>query len=192
MKCIPALDLYLFLEGELSEQRSAEIKSHVSSCPRCRNALEARRTLLQAVDHIPLIRTPDGFSKQVLSKVNPLKPSLTEWLQAGAAALVFISLLGFASLLFSNQGWAEFMVKFVQSTIRSSREALIMGIKLIKTITIFINMFIQLTGLVIKNIFKVIPVMSTEIHVFTVALSVLIAIMIIFSFRQKFILGDKR
>ncbi|MBD3413222.1 MAG: hypothetical protein GF421_02175 [Candidatus Aminicenantes bacterium] len=191
MKCIPALELYLFLERELSDRRKAEIKTHLSSCPKCQESLEKRKSLVHAMEHIPSLQTPRGFSKQVLSRINPLKPSLSECLKAAAAAFVFISLLGFVFLAFSSHSLADLIVQLFQSIIHSSQEALILGIKFIKTISIFVNAFLQLTRLLIQNILAVFTVLSTEIQIFAVLISVLMAIGIIFYFKQKYILGDK-
>lgn len=192
MNCINPSEIYLFLEGELSEQRKAEIKSHLSSCPKCRQSLELRKHMLQAITKIPRYKTPPGFSRQVMSNIKPIKSSLSEWLQAGAAGVAFISILSVIFLIFSKQGLTESLVKFFQSIIHSSQEALIISIKFIKSLSVFINISIQLIGLFFKKFLTVMPIMSIEIQVFIVLFSILIAVMIIFSFRQKFILGDKR
>ncbi|HZX10102.1 MAG TPA: zf-HC2 domain-containing protein [Acidobacteriota bacterium] len=192
MKCINPSEIYLFLEGELSDQRKAEIKSHLDSCPKCRESLEQRKIMLQAITKIPLYKTPPEFSRQVMSNIKPIKSSLSEWLQAGAATVAFISILTFIFLAFSKQGLTELFINLFRSLIHSSQEALIISIKFIKSLSVFINMFIQLIGLFIKNFLSFMPTVSTEFQIGTVFFSILIAVMILFSIKQKLILGEKR
>jgi len=192
MKCINPSEIYLFLEGELSDQRNSEIKSHLDSCPKCRQSLEQRRTLIQAINKIPLYKAPPGFSSHVMSNIRPIKLTLFEWLQAGAAVLVFISVLSLIFLTISKQGLTEFSVTLLQSIIHSSKEALIISLKFLKFLSILFNMSIQIMSLFIKNILTFMLLLSPEIQIFTVLLTLLIAVMILFSLKQKIILGDKR
>jgi hypothetical protein len=192
MKCIHPSEIYLFLEGELSDQRQKEIQSHLDSCPKCRESFEQRKVLLQAAAEIPPYKAPSGFSRQVMSSIRPIRSSLSEWLQAGIAAVAFISILSFMFLAFSKQNLTDFSVSLFQSLIHSSQDALIIAIKFIKFLSVFINMFIQLIGLFIKNILTVIPIVSTELQIFAVIFTILIAAMILLTIKQKFILGDKR
>jgi hypothetical protein len=192
MKCINHSEIYLFLEGELSDQRKAEIKSHLDSCPKCRESLEQRKIMLQAITKIPLYKTPPKFSRQVMSNIKPIKSSLSEWLQAGAATVAFISILTFIFLAFSKQGLTELFINLFRSLIHSSQEALIISIKFIKSLSVFIIMFIQLIGLFIKNFLSFMPTVSIEFQIGTVFFSILIAVLILFSIKQKLILGDKR
>jgi uncharacterized C2H2 Zn-finger protein len=192
MKCINPSEIYLFMEEELSDQRETEIKAHLDSCPKCRKSFEQRKVMLQAINKIPLYKAPPGFSRQVMSRIKPIRSSSSERLQAGAAGVAFISILSFIFLAFSKQGLTEFSVNLFQSLIHSSQDALVISIKFIKSLSVFINMFIQLIGLFIKKILTVIPVASTEIQILTLLFSILIAVMILFSLKQKFILGDKR
>ncbi len=191
MKCTDPSEIYLFLEDALSEKKKTEIKSHIAFCQKCRLSLEKRERMLRAIHKIPPYKAPPGFSKKVMTNIHPIHSTLSDWLKAGAAALAFIFILSFLFLTFTNQGLTEFLVKLFQSLIQSSQEMLVASIKVIKILSVFINISIQLIGLIIKSILSVIPTVSTEIQVITVLFGILIAVMILLSLKQKFILGDK-
>ncbi|MFW6139818.1 MAG: anti-sigma factor family protein [Acidobacteriota bacterium] len=192
MKCINPSEIYLFLEGELTDQRKTEIKAHLTSCQKCRQSLEQRKRVLQAINQIPRYKAPSGFSRQIMANIKPIKSSLLEWLQAGAAAAAFIFILSFISLAISKQGLTEFFITLFQSIIHSSQEAFITSIKFIKFLSIFINMFLQIITLFLKNILSVMPIIRPEIQFFAVLFSILSAVIILFLLKQKLILGDKK
>jgi len=192
MKCIHPSDIYLYLEGELTGQRKADFESHIASCQKCRQSLEHRRYLFQGINEIPPYKVPKGFTNQVLSRIETIKPTPVEWLKAGAYSLIFLSILTFLFLIFSQQGFTEFSTQFLQSIINSSQDTVIVAIKFIKSIYVFIQIFIHLLGLTIKSILAITPVVPTEIQIFTIFFSIFITVTVIFSLKQKHILGDKR
>jgi hypothetical protein len=192
MKCLDPAEIYFYLEEELADQKKADVKSHLASCRKCRQSMEKKQHMLGAIKNIPRYKTPKGFTDQIMSKIEPVRPSLSEWFKAGAAAVIFISVVSLLFFAFSKQGLADFSVNSFQSAVQLSREALVTSIKFLKSVGVLIHMGLQLIGLILKSIHSVAPVMSTEIQIFTVLFVLLIALSVILSLKQKYILGDKR
>lgn len=191
MKCLEPAEMYSFLEGELTDQKKADIKSHLASCRKCRQSLEKKLRIIEAIKKIPRYKAPKGFTHQIMSKIEPVKPSPSEWLKAGAAAVFFISVVSFLSFAFSRQGLADFAFHSFQSAIKSSQEAFITSIKFFKFVDVVIHISLQLIGLILKSIRSITPVISPEIQIFTLLFGILIAVTVILSLKQKYILGDK-
>jgi len=192
MKCLKPSEMYLYLEEELPEQRKAEIKAHLKACPKCRKSLEERRVMCQAITKIPPYKAPPEFSSQVMSHIKPIRSAFPEWIQAVGAAVFFISVLSLMFSAFTRQGLTEFLTKLFQSIINSAQEILVVFVKFMKALSIFINLSLQLIGLITKHIFTLVPAVSPEIQLFTLLFSLLMALVILYSLKQKIILGDKR
>ena len=192
MKCLDPAEMYAYLEEELTDKKKADVKSHLASCRKCRQSLKKKHRMLEAVKKIPRYKTPKGFVNQIMSKIEPVKPSPSEWLKAGAAAAIFITVVSLLFFAFSKQGLADFSVNSFQSAMNLSQEALVTSIKFLKFFYALIHMFFQLIGLILKSVLSVTPVISTEIQIFSVFFGILIVFTVILSLKQKYILGDKR
>ena len=191
MKCLEPAEMYSYLEGELTDQKKTDIKSHLSSCRKCRQSLEEKRRMIEAIRKIPRYKAPEGFAHQIMSSIEPVKPSLSEWFKAGAAAFFFISVVSLLFFVFSKQSLADFAFHSFQSAIKSTQETFITSIKFFKFVGVLVQMSLQLIGLILKSIRSVTPVISPEIQIFTLLFGLLIAVTVILSLKQKYILGDK-
>ena len=191
MKCLEPAEMYSYLEGELTEQKKADIKTHLASCRTCRQSLKKKQRMLEAVKKIPRYKAPKGFTHQIMSRIEPVKPSPSEWFKAGAAAVFFISVVSLLFFVLSKQGLVDFAFYSFQSAVKSSQEAFITSVKFFKFVYVLIHMSLQLIGLILKSIRSVTPVISPEIQIFTLLFGILIAVTVILSLKQKYILGDK-
>lgn len=58
-----------FLEGELSEQQEAELRTHLEDCRSCRAELEALRETLRSLSGLKQIQPPEGFARKVQQRI---------------------------------------------------------------------------------------------------------------------------
>jgi len=192
MKCLDPAEMYSYLDEDLIDQKKADVENHLASCRKCRQSMEKKQRMLEALKNIPRYKTPKGFTNQIMSKIEPVRPSPSEWFKAGTAAVIFITAVSLLFFAFSKQGLADFAVNSFQSAINLSLEALVTSIKFFKSMGVLIHISLQLIGLILKSIRSVTPVVSTEIQIFSVLFGILITLLVILSMKQKYILGDKR
>ncbi len=65
-------ELDMYLEGELTPAEMETIGSHLADCAPCREALEERRAMLEAVGGLPPVEVPKDFSASVLERLREL------------------------------------------------------------------------------------------------------------------------
>lgn len=99
MNCLTLGKIYSYLEKEVSSSEKEWIEHHLRTCPRCREAVEERRLLLQASESLPFLEVPTDFAQRVMTRIKPAPLSLAGWLIAlGASVSSLVLLLGFLAV----------------------------------------------------------------------------------------------
>jgi anti-sigma factor RsiW len=85
--CSTTEELVLLIDGELTENRSALVRSHVEACAACRAETEALRALVRDVAH-PIAPRPDAVAR-LLARLDDAPPvaAKTPWKWSPSAAV---------------------------------------------------------------------------------------------------------
>jgi hypothetical protein len=85
--CSTTEELILLIDGELTENRSARVRSHVETCAACRAEAEALRALVRDVAH-PIAPRPDAVAR-LLARLDdaPTIVAKKPWERSPSAAL---------------------------------------------------------------------------------------------------------
>jgi hypothetical protein len=86
--------LAAYLDGRLDSRASADVKTHVASCERCRGELEQTREGMAMVEALPLAQAPDHLWTAIESALDrpAPRPAVFPWRFAAAAvALVIVA-----------------------------------------------------------------------------------------------------
>jgi hypothetical protein len=67
MSCLRTIDIDLYLEGALDAPEKEDAARHLEGCAACREWLEERRLLLEALSSLPPVEVPTGFAAAVMS-----------------------------------------------------------------------------------------------------------------------------
>lgn len=88
MNCDRAQPLVpLYLDGELSEIQADELRPHLLSCPSCRAAMQAERSLSAWFVPTAPVAVPDGFAARVARRAFAGDPGVLQPASAGPAGL---------------------------------------------------------------------------------------------------------
>ena len=99
--------LSAYLEGDLDESRSADVRRHLASCPDCGLLLESMKEARDALGALPEVEPSPALLRKLYAipekrrfRLVPdflLRPSLQPVFAGATALLVFISFLAFSS-----------------------------------------------------------------------------------------------
>ncbi|MBN1937965.1 MAG: zf-HC2 domain-containing protein [Candidatus Aminicenantes bacterium] len=113
MPCLTVDRLYNYLDGALPPKDKVEVDRHLAECPACRRALEVRKRLAEAAEHLPPFAAPENFAACVMAKVPAAAVKKRRLWTIGlpAAAATVVAGLGLAFLL-----WGQSIVSALQKT----------------------------------------------------------------------------
>jgi hypothetical protein len=96
-------DLKAFIDGELSQERTQQIKEAVENDPELQKELEFMKKISLSLKELKHGPQPTGFEK-ISRKINYPKKSLLSWQMKSAIAVVFLAVISVASIpiLFKN------------------------------------------------------------------------------------------
>lgn len=96
-------DLKAFIDGELSQERTQQIKEAVENDPELQKELEFMKKISFSLKELKLDTQPTGFEK-ISHKINSPKKLVLSWQMKSAIAVVFLAVISVASIpiLFKN------------------------------------------------------------------------------------------
>lgn len=104
MSCDPR-DILLYVEGELSPDDAARVRSHAASCAECRERLAEEQRLVSALDSLGDLPTPAGFADETVTRARcDLTHAVTNPRERRRAAVFVASLAGASALLLWPSG----------------------------------------------------------------------------------------
>jgi anti-sigma factor RsiW len=79
-----------YLDGELIEDESSELLSHLATCGRCSANLVEMQSVRAAVRSLPILELPAGLLPESDAAVVPIHRNRGVWVGAAAAAVALI------------------------------------------------------------------------------------------------------
>jgi len=191
MSCLSLERLYAYLEGDLSSAQSRDIEGHLAACPTCRDAVEERRRMLQAVESLPAFEVPPDFSKGIIERISavPAKAtvSFVRWLAAGVAGfLAFVTVLSVIALV-TGQDLSQFFIRFNRGLWSYVREGALVLAKFAKLVFLFLKVVGQLLGEFLEALGVFASLIGPEAQVIFICASFLLILAGGFLWRRKFL-----
>lgn len=191
MKCLNIEQIYLYIEKELSLGENKKIEEHLTICPKCKKALEERRLLLQATESLPLWQTPPDFTQQVMARIFPAKVSLKAWLGAVSTGFVSLILALFIFFLATGQNLSSLALSFYDTILNLIRNFSPIFVKLIKLASLFVKILQQLAEYIIKGFTLLTTIISPEIQIIIITITIILIASSIYGIRKKLLVGEK-
>ncbi len=191
MKCLNIEQIYLYIEKELSPGENKKIEEHLTICPKCKKALEERRLLLQATESLPLWQTPPDFTQQVMARIFPAKVSLKAWLGAVSTGFVSLILALFIFFLATGQNLSSLALSFYDTILNFIKNLSPIFVKLIKLASLFVKILQQLSEYIIKGFTLLTTIISPEIQIIIITVTIILIASSIYGIRKKLLVGEK-
>jgi len=191
MKCLNIEQIYLYIEKELSLGENKKIEEHLTICPKCKKALEERRLLLQATESLPLWQTPPDFTQQVMARIFPAKVSLKAWLGAVSTGFVSLILALFIFFLATGQNLSSLALSFYDTILNFIKNLSPIFVKLIKLASLFVKILQQLSEYIIKGFTLLTTIISPEIQIIIITITLILIASSIYGIRKKLLVGEK-
>ena len=191
MNCLRIDQIYLFLEEELSLKESRSIRDHISSCEKCRKAVEERRHLVEASQSLPVWEIPHDFNQRVLARIFPKGVTIRDWIVTAAIGLSSAVLAFFVVYLISGQTLADLFINLNHTALNIFQNILVMLVKVAKLISIGIKLAFKFVSLLIKGLTSLTTILSPEIQFGLIVLTVIITALLLFGAKRKLLAGEK-
>ncbi len=191
MSCLTIEQIYLYLERELSPDENRKIEQHIASCPKCNNALEERRLLVQAAESLPLWQTPPDFTQKVMARIFPAKVLSFAWLKIAAVGLFSTVLALLAYVLATGQNLSALLLSFNHSLWNSVRNFVPLSVKLFKLVFICIRVVDQFIGYLLKGFSWLTALTSPQLQLIMAAVTIILITFFIYGLKRKILSGEK-
>ena len=163
MSCLKISDIYDYIEEALSPEIREEMRRHLDVCPRCRLAVEDRKSIAAAASNLAPFEVPDDFTDRVMARIAPQKAKLPAWLiiLASASSLLAVTMMAliasgsniaevFSRVSHSFWGYAKSAAVFTAKaatllslTGKAARPLLEAAYKGLSVLTLFIHPWVQ-------------------------------------------------
>jgi predicted anti-sigma-YlaC factor YlaD len=191
MGCLTIAQIYLFIENELAVDEVRKIQKHLSTCAKCRNMVEERRILVQAADTLPQFELPPDFTEQVMAKIFPSRIPLLGWIRAAGAGLSALTFAFFLFYVLSGKNLTDLIVsinKFLLPTLRTLSTGVVKAFKLFWHL---LNIIAQFFDFALKSFGKLTTILSPEVQIGIVTLTLIASTLIFLTVRKKLMFGEK-
>jgi hypothetical protein len=191
MNCLRIDQIYLFLEGELTSEENRSMQDHISSCEKCRKAVEERKLLVEASQSLPAWEIPQDFTRRVLERIFPKKITLRDWIVTVSTGLSSAVLAFFVVYLISGQNLADLFINLNRTFLNLFQNIIVVLVKTAKLISVGIQVILKIGALILKGFASLTTVISPEIQIGLLALTVLIAALLLYGAKRKLFAGEK-
>lgn len=191
MNCLSADDIYLYIEGELSEIDVTRISQHLERCSACREALEDRQRLVQAAQSLSPWAVPQDFARLVLDRIFPARLSLGRAFLTAAAGTVVIVTSLLVVFLFSGLNLLNFLMSLNQSILNGIRDFAVLGAKTIKLLFLLVKVLAQFTNFIWESLARLSGLPSTELQAILVVTAALFTVTLYFGIKRLIPVGEK-
>lgn len=190
MSCLSLERLYAYLERELSAAESRDVEGHLAACLKCRDAVEERRRMLQAIETLPAFEVPPDFSKIVLNRIAAppakAKVSFVRWMAVAAAGFLGLAAVFSMIALMTGQNLSQLVIRFNQGLWSTIREAALALAKFGKFVVLFLKVVGQLLGELLDSLGVFMSLIGPEVQVIFIFASLLLILAGGFLWRRKF------
>ncbi len=191
MNCLRIDQIYLFLEGELSPKEYRSIEDHISSCEKCQKAVEERKLLVEASQSLPVWETPQDFTQCVLARIFPKRISLRDWVVTASIGLSSAVLAFFMVYLISGQTLADLFINLNRTALSLFQNVVVVLVKAAKLISVGIQLILKIVSLILSGFAGLTTILSSELQIGLIALSVIITALLLFGAKRKLLAGEK-
>jgi anti-sigma factor RsiW len=189
MSCLKISDLYDYLEGGLSPERTSEVEEHLGVCQRCRRAVEERRLIAEAASRLPPFEVPEDFPERIMSRISRPRARSSGWLiglVSGSALLSLISIL----LIASGRSTLEFFSSASQTFWETAKNAAVLAAKLAALVSLAGRTLRSLLEAGTKGLSVLTSLLHPGIQIFILVLALGILASLFYGVRKKFSIGD--
>ncbi len=178
MNCLSIERIYAYLEGELSSAENRDFEVHLDACPKCRDAFEERRRMLQAIESLPAFEVPPDFAEAVMDRISapPAKSRVPfiRWTAAAlAGVLALIAVLSGIALV-TGQNLFQFFLGFNRGLWSFVQDATSALAKLAKFTVLFFKIIQQFFEELTESLRAITSWISPEAQVMFVCVSLLL------------------
>jgi predicted anti-sigma-YlaC factor YlaD len=191
MKCLSLEQVYLYLEKELSPGENTRIEEHLSTCRKCRDALEERKPLLQAADSLPLWEAPPGFTQQIMARIFPPRVPISAWLTAAYIGSGSIIIAILSLFLVTGQNFSGFLTSLNHSLLSFVRSISPFFVKVFKVASIFVKVLQQLFGYIIKAFASLTAIISPQVQLIIITIVIILIVFSIYGIKRKILIGEE-
>jgi len=191
MNCLHLDQIYLFLEGELSPEENRSVKKHLSSCGRCRNAVQERRLLIEASQSLPNLEIPQDFTQRILDSIFPKRISLREWAIAASVGLSSAVLAFFIIYLLSGQTLTDLFIHLNQTVLTLFENIVVVLIKAAKLVYVGFLVIFKIASLIITGLGSITTILSPQFQIGLIAFTVIVSALLLFGIKRKLLAGEK-
>ncbi len=191
MNCLKIGEIYDYLEGNLPPAQQAELERHLSACPRCEEAVVARRLIEQAASTLPDLELPPDFSRRVMATILHQEGPLPRWFAALVVGLSSLGLVCFllaisgggAGLTFVS-GFLRFFLAYFQNATVFLAKVMILLSSAGKTLRLILSAMAKCFSLLHNLI-------SPEVQAIILISAVALFITLYFGLKKKLLSGEK-
>lgn len=191
MNCLRIDQIYLFLEGELSSEKNRSIEDHISSCEKCRKAVEERKLLVEASQSLPVWETPQDFTQRVLAHIFPKRITLRDWIVTASIGLSSAVLAFFVVYLISGHNLANVFINLNRTVLNLFQNIVVALVKTAKLISIGIQVILKIVSLILKGFASLTTILSPELQIGLIALAAIFTALLLFEAKRKLLAGEK-
>ena len=191
MKCLGLEKIYLYLDKELPSAERKSIELHLATCPKCKKAVEQRRSLHQAAESLLLWEIPPDFPSRIMTRILPAKVSLRSWVTAMSVGLSSIILALLAFFLFSGESLSGLFINLYQTLLNHVRSLSIFFVKLFKILSLLVRMIFQFANFLFKGFAYFTTILSPEVQIILIVLTLIFSVSIFYGVKRKLIIGEK-
>jgi predicted anti-sigma-YlaC factor YlaD len=191
MKCLSIEQIYLYIEKELSPAQSREIKEHLATCQKCRNAFEERKLLVKAAKGLSLWETPPEFTRQVMARIGQAKILPSAWIKGAAAALASTSIMLLVIYLVTGQNLSTLVFGLNHSLWNYVRNFLPALLKIFKLASLIFGVIQQFTGYLLKAFSWLKALTSFQIQLTISIIAVISIAILIYGIKRIILIGEK-
>jgi hypothetical protein len=191
MSCLRIDQIYLYLEAELSPEETQSLKEHISSCIKCKTAVEEREFLVKASKSLPPLEIPSDFTQRVLDQIFPRITSLREWLTTAAIGISSAVLAFFAFYLLSGQNLAHLFINLNRMALNLFRNFIVVLAKAAKLISLVIKVFLKVGSMLVNGLASLTTLLNPEIQIILILLTIILSALLLYGAKRKFSAGEK-
>ena len=187
MACLNLERLYSYLEGEFEALEKKDFEAHLASCPKCRDAVEERRRLVEAVRTLPPFEVPADFAQKIMDRISPLpaKVTLFSWLAAAAAGLATFVVMLTAAALLTGHSLSHLLLGLSRFTWNNIQGLAFFLIKIAKYILLVFKILAQFSREIIEGFKVLTSFISPEVQMIFVCVTFILIIAVGFLWSRK-------